>query len=94
VSFGGRVSQELRDRVTNRLATALCETYGTSEVCTIGAIWGPGTDGFGTIPPRAAVEVLDERGNRIPMGRDTTTGRSARASLPPLRGISSGFSIS
>ena len=69
VSFGGRISQELRERATKRLATALCETYGTSEVCTIGTIWAPDTDGFGTIPPRAQVEVLDERGNPLPIGR-------------------------
>ena len=68
VSFGGRISQELRERATRRLATAMCETYGTSEVCTVGAIWGPDTDGFGTIPPRAQVEVLDEHGNPLPMG--------------------------
>ena len=68
VSFGGRISQELREHAMKRLATALCETYGTSEVCTIGTIWGPGTDGFGTVPPRAQVEVVDERGNPLPMG--------------------------
>lgn len=69
VSFGGRIPQELRERATKHLATHLCETYGTSEVCTIGVIWGPDTDGFGTIPPRAQVEVLDERGNPLPIGR-------------------------
>ena len=69
VSFGGRVPQELRERATKRLASALCETYGTSEVCTIGMIWGSDTEGFGTIPPRARVEVLDERGNSLPNGQ-------------------------
>jgi acyl-CoA synthetase (AMP-forming)/AMP-acid ligase II len=69
VSFGGRISSELRERTAQRLTTALCETYGTAEVCTIATIWRADTDSFGTIPPGVEVEVLDEQGTPLPLGR-------------------------
>jgi acyl-CoA synthetase (AMP-forming)/AMP-acid ligase II len=77
--FGGRVSSELRRRTTERLANALYETYGTTEICTISTICRPDADGFGTIWPRVEVEVVDDRDQVLPHG---TVGRvRARSEL-------------
>lgn len=68
VSFGAALSEALRERAMVRLATALCDLYGTVEVGNTSAIWRSGTDGFGAIWPGVRAEVVDEHGAPLPLG--------------------------
>jgi len=68
VSFGAPVSDALRVRVMERLATSLCDLYGTVEVAAASAIWQLGADGFGTVWPRVRAEAVDEHGEPVPPG--------------------------
>ena len=68
LSFGAAVSRALRERATQRLATALCDLYGTVEVAAICTAWRHDPEGFGTLWPLVQVEVLDERGAPAPPG--------------------------
>lgn len=68
VSFGAALSDTLRERAMARLATSVCDLYGTVEVSIASAIWRPGMDGFGTVWPGARVEAVDERGAVVPPG--------------------------
>ncbi|HKX07080.1 MAG TPA: class I adenylate-forming enzyme family protein [Stellaceae bacterium] len=68
VSFGAALSDALRARAMARLATSICDLYGTVEVSIASAIWRPGTDGVGTVWPGVRVEAVDERGTVVPRG--------------------------
>ena len=68
VSFGAALSEALRDRAMARLATSICDLYGTVEVSITSTIWRPGMDGFGTVQPGARVEAVDERDTVVPRG--------------------------
>jgi 2,3-dihydroxybenzoate-AMP ligase len=68
VSFGAAVSPTLREKVTARLATSLCDLYGTVEVAAVSTIWRPDTDGFGTLLPQVQAEAVDDRDEPVPLG--------------------------
>jgi acyl-coenzyme A synthetase/AMP-(fatty) acid ligase len=68
LSFGAGIAEPLRERAMERLATALCDLYGTVEVAIVSAIWQRGADGFGIVWPSVRVEAVDERGASVPPG--------------------------
>jgi 2,3-dihydroxybenzoate-AMP ligase len=68
VSFGAALARALRERATQRLASALCDLYGTVEAAAVSAIWRPDTDGFGTLLPSVQADAVDERGEPVPLG--------------------------
>jgi len=70
--FGAHLSPALRERAMRRLATGICDLYGTIEVGSISTSWNIGDGGFGAICPRAVVEALDESGMSVTPG---TPGR-------------------
>ncbi|HLJ21989.1 MAG TPA: class I adenylate-forming enzyme family protein [Stellaceae bacterium] len=68
VSFGAPVSDSLRKRAIERLATELCDLYGTVEVSIVSAIWRSNSEGFGTLWPQVQAEAVDDRGQPVPPG--------------------------
>ncbi|HXP75642.1 MAG TPA: class I adenylate-forming enzyme family protein [Stellaceae bacterium] len=68
VSFGAAASRMLRERAIARLATGLCDLYGTVEVGCVSAMWQHDPDGFGALWPQAQAEAVDERGDPVPSG--------------------------
>ena len=72
VCFGAHLSPSLRERATARLATGICDIYGTIEVGSICESWRADDDGFGTLFPKVRAEALDEQGAPVPPG---TPGR-------------------
>jgi len=67
-AFGAPVPDELRRAALERLAHRVTEIYGSNEVGTIAVTLRPGTDGFGTLMPNVAVEIVDEAGRRLADG--------------------------
>ena len=67
--FGAHLSPALRERAMKRLATDICDLYGTIEVGSVSTSWSGGDGGFGAICPKALVEALDEGGAPVPPGK-------------------------
>jgi acyl-coenzyme A synthetase/AMP-(fatty) acid ligase len=67
-SFGAPISDALRYAAQERLADRIVEIYGSNEIGTIAVTLRPGTDGFGTLMPNVAVEIVDEAGTQLPDG--------------------------
>jgi acyl-coenzyme A synthetase/AMP-(fatty) acid ligase len=69
MSLGAPLSEALRDRAMARLATFVCNWYGSNEVGLVSCISSRGSGGIGTMLPVARVEVVDERGVPVPPGQ-------------------------
>jgi acyl-coenzyme A synthetase/AMP-(fatty) acid ligase len=68
-SFGAAVSNALRQRALERLATELIDMYGSNEAGFIASTRGSGEDGVSTIWPGVRVEIVDERDAPLPRGQ-------------------------
>jgi acyl-coenzyme A synthetase/AMP-(fatty) acid ligase len=79
LSFGAPIAEPLRERAMARLATRLCDLYGTVEVAIVSAIWRRGADGFGTLWPSVRAEAVDEHGTPVPAGEMGGSGSRPRA---------------
>lgn len=66
--FGAHLPPTLREAALARLATEVCDLYGSIETGSVSASWRADDGGFGTIWPRVQVEALDERGRPVPPG--------------------------
>ncbi len=65
-SFGAAVSRALRERALARLATDICDMYGSNEAGFVSST--SGTAEIGTIWPGTRVEVVDEHGRPLRYG--------------------------
>lgn len=65
-SFGAPVPNVLRDRVLERLATDVCDMYGTNEAGFVSAARGRAE--FGSVWPGVEVEVVDDGDLPLPFG--------------------------
>ena len=72
LTFGAQLPPSLRKRSLARLATNICDIYGTIEVGSICESWREEDRGFGTLLPKAEAEVVDEQGALVTPG---TPGR-------------------
>ena len=68
VAFGAALSEGLRNKATERLATVVCDLYGTVEIGIVSGISQPGEDGFGTLWPQVEAEAVDEEHRPVPPG--------------------------
>jgi acyl-coenzyme A synthetase/AMP-(fatty) acid ligase len=68
VSFGATLSESLRERTVRRLATVLCDNYGSREVGFVSRIMGPNSGGVSAVTPDAKIDVVDEHGRSLPWG--------------------------
>jgi 2,3-dihydroxybenzoate-AMP ligase len=68
-SFGAAVSDTLRRRALERLATELIDMYGSNEAGFIASTGASQTDGISTIWPGVRVEIVDDRDTPLPRGR-------------------------
>jgi acyl-CoA synthetase (AMP-forming)/AMP-acid ligase II len=68
VGFGAPVSEPLRQRSLDRLATVVTEVYGANEGGVVSVIRRTGMDGFGTILPGVELDIVDEADMRLPDG--------------------------
>ncbi len=69
LSLGAGVSASLRKKAMARLATALCELYGTVEAGAISSAWAEDEEGAGSLWPGAEFEAVDERDRALPPGQ-------------------------
>ena len=67
LGLGAHLSPSLRERAMARLATAICEIYGTVEAGTICEFWG-WDDEYGIVLPKVRVEAVDEQSAPAPAG--------------------------
>jgi acyl-coenzyme A synthetase/AMP-(fatty) acid ligase len=67
LGLGAHLPPALRERAMARLATSICEIYGTVEAGTISEFWS-GDDPYGIVLPRVRVEAVDEQGAPTPAG--------------------------
>jgi len=72
LSIGAPLSDSLRDRAMARLASRVCDIYGTQEIGNIASRTSGGTGGIATVWPDVEVEVVDDADVPVPMG---TPGR-------------------
>lgn len=66
--FGAHLPPPVRAAALARLATEVCDMYGSIETGTVSTSWSGDDPGFGTIWPRVAVEALDAHGRPVPPG--------------------------
>jgi acyl-coenzyme A synthetase/AMP-(fatty) acid ligase len=66
--FGAAMSETLRDRALERLAVEVFRHYGCNEASTVVASRAPRKDGFASIWPDTAVEIVDEQDRPVPLG--------------------------
>jgi acyl-CoA synthetase (AMP-forming)/AMP-acid ligase II len=66
-TWGAAISTVLRAKVLARLATDLCDIYGSNEASATSFIRG--TAEFGCVLPRVQVEVVDDEGQVLPFGK-------------------------
>jgi len=63
--FGAEVSADLRKRALARLATEVCDMYGSNEIGFVSAARGPDA---GTVWPGIELEIVDDRDRVLPQG--------------------------
>ncbi len=68
LSLGAGVPSLLRKTAMARLATGLCELYGTVEAGAISSAWSEDEEGLGCLWPGVEVEVVDEQDRPLPPG--------------------------
>ena len=66
VSWGAPISRPLRERVLARLATDLCDLYGSNEAADVCSTRG--TAELGSVLPKVEVEIVDESHRPLPFG--------------------------
>jgi len=66
LSLGAKVSGALRDKAISRLATEVCDLYGTNEAGFVSSIRGIAE--IGAVWPGVEVEVVDEQERPLPYG--------------------------
>jgi acyl-CoA synthetase (AMP-forming)/AMP-acid ligase II len=66
-TWGAPVSRTLREKVLARLATDLCDLYGSNEAADVSATRG--TAEFGSVLPAVRVEIVDENHQPLPFGQ-------------------------
>jgi len=66
LSFGAGISRSLRETVLARLATDLCDMYGSNEAGFVSSTRGIAE--IGSVWPGVRVEVVDERDQPLPFG--------------------------
>ncbi|HTS93084.1 MAG TPA: fatty acid--CoA ligase family protein [Stellaceae bacterium] len=71
-SFGAAISETLRDRALQRLATDVYRNYGCNEAAAVYVSRAPYNDGFFPVWPDTAVEIVDDEDRPQPPG---TIGR-------------------
>jgi acyl-coenzyme A synthetase/AMP-(fatty) acid ligase len=69
ISVGAPVSEVLRERAITRLASRLCDLYGTQEIGNIAWRTSSGTGGVATVWPGVQVEVVDDADMPLPIGQ-------------------------
>lgn len=67
LSLGAALSRALRERTLSRLATSVCDIYGSNEAGFVSLTWG--TRELGTIWPGTRVEIVDDRDRPLPFGQ-------------------------
>jgi len=67
LSTGAALSRTLRDRALARLATDVCDMYGSNEAGYVSSVRGNAE--FGTVWPGVQVDVVDERDEPVPHGQ-------------------------
>jgi len=67
--FGADVPRALHEKATRRLATAVCDLYGTVEVGAVSVAWGDDGEGLGTLWPGSEAQVVDEQDRALPPGK-------------------------
>jgi acyl-CoA synthetase (AMP-forming)/AMP-acid ligase II len=65
-TWGAAISRVLRDKVLARLATDLCDIYGSNEASATSLTRGNAE--FGSVLPKARVEVVDDHDRPLPFG--------------------------
>ena len=68
LSIGAPLSDPLRERAMARLATRVCDIYGTQEVGNIASRTSGGA-GVATVWPDVQVEIVDDRDAPLPIGQ-------------------------
>jgi acyl-CoA synthetase (AMP-forming)/AMP-acid ligase II len=66
-TWGAPVSRTLRDKVLARLATDLCDLYGSNEAADVCSTRG--TAEFGSVLPAVQVEIVDENHRPLAFGQ-------------------------
>ena len=66
-TWGAPVSRALREKVLVRLATDLCDLYGSNEAADVSSTRG--TAEVGSVLPRVQVEIVDENHRPLPFGQ-------------------------
>lgn len=69
ITIGAPLSDALRERAMARLASRVCDLYGTQEVGNIAWRTSGGTGGVATIWPDVQVEIVDDGDLPLPLGR-------------------------
>lgn len=69
ISIGAPLSEALRERVMARLATRLCDLYGTQEVGNIAWRTSAEAGGIATLWPDVEVEIVDDADVPLRMGQ-------------------------
>jgi 2,3-dihydroxybenzoate-AMP ligase len=67
LSLGAGVSRSLRDKAIARLATDVCDLYGSNEAGFVSSTRGNAA--IGTVWPGVQIEVVDEREQPLPFGQ-------------------------
>lgn len=67
-SFGAPIAETLRDLALERLAVEVFRNYGCNEAAAGFASRAPRKDGFGSVWPDTAVEIVDEDDRPVPAG--------------------------
>ena len=67
-TFGGPIAETVRDLALERLAVEVFRNYGCNEAAAGFASRAPRKDGFGSVWPDTAVEVVDEDDRPVPAG--------------------------
>src|SRR5437763_1251280 len=69
ISIGAPLPEALRERAMARLASRVCDLYGTQEVGNIAWRTSAGTGGIATIWPGVQVELVDDADAPLPVGQ-------------------------
>jgi acyl-coenzyme A synthetase/AMP-(fatty) acid ligase len=69
LSIGAPLSDALRERAMARLATRVCDIYGTQEVGNIASRTSGGAGGIAAVWPDVQVEIVDDRDAPLPIGQ-------------------------
>jgi acyl-coenzyme A synthetase/AMP-(fatty) acid ligase len=67
-SFGATLSESLREKTIERLATVLYDNYGSREVGFVSRIAAANSGGIGVVTYDAEVDVVDDQGRSLPYG--------------------------